>query len=419
VCHFQRYDGSVTGIGNRIWGARLGKQISEAVFCRVRLLRNLRVERLPGPEALSDIANEWDLLDRQVVPRTPFTSPAWIVPWWKHFARCRNTLFHDEFFCHVVRDGCGHLVAVAPLMRTGVPGIGPPLLRMVQFFGADAALTEIRGVICWPENHAPVIEALVEHFLAHRGEWDVFRWAGLRKAANADDAMRLPSPLEARGVLPDYIIDLPGSWNELRLQVSSNMRKNLRKAYEFLERDGIAFALRVIERADDVAAAVERFLALHAARAEADDMIIHPNKFVRLHVRAFLAEYLHDMAKRGELRIFEMEIGGTVVASRLTFLLGSDLYIYFAGYDPAWRAYSVMTVLMAEMIKWAFARGLERVNLSTGHDQSKVRWKPREVMFHDAVQVSPTRRTRMTFGAFLGYEALSRARARKPRSHQR
>jgi CelD/BcsL family acetyltransferase involved in cellulose biosynthesis len=168
----------------------------------------------------------------------------------------------------------------------------------------------------------------------------------------------------------------------------------------------------VTERPDGVAAAMARFLALHAARAEAADMIFHPNKFVRPHVRTFLADYLQGAAERGELRIFELEIGGAVVASRLAFLLGSDLYMYFAGYDPAWKTYSVMTVLMAEMIKWAFGHGVERVNLSTGHDQSKVRWKPREVLFRNAVQVSPTMRAWAAFGGFLAYEALSRARVK-------
>ena len=78
------------------------------------------------------------------------------------------------------------------------------------------------------------------------------------------------------------------------------------------------------------------------------------------------------------------------VASRPALLLGSDLYLYFAGYDPAWKKYGVMTVLITEMIKWAFARGIKRINLSVGHDHSKVRWKPHEVRFYDAVQVSPT-----------------------------
>ena len=130
------------------------------------------------------------------------------------------------------------------------------------------------------------------------------------------------------------------------------------------------------------------------------------------HVRAFFADYLHRAAERGELRIFELEIGGIAVASRLAFLLGSDLYVYYTGYDPAWKTYSVMTVLVTEIIKWAFAHGVERINLSTGRDQSKMRWKPREVLFRDAVQVSPTVRARAAFGAFLAYEALSRARVK-------
>jgi len=372
--------------------------------------RRLTVERLEGPEGLDEIAAEWRLIDREIAPRTPFTSPDWILPWWERFARRKRLFFHDEFYCHAVRGRHGRLVAVAPLMRTFIPGVGLPVLRMVQFLGADPALTEIRGVICRPEDQAPVVEALIEHFLEWRSEWEIFRWDGLRLPAAAFKAARPPCAFTPGDERPDFIVDLPESFEALRQRVSSNTRKNLRKAYEFLDRDGIAFSLRVTERQNGVAAALERFLALHTARAEAADMVFHPDKFGRPHERAFLADYLHGSTERDELRIFEIEIGGGVVASRLAFLLGSDLYLYFAGYDPAWKNYSVMTVLMIEMFKWAIARGVERVNLSTGADQSKLRWKPREVLFRNAVQVSPTLRARATLGAFHAYEALHRAR---------
>jgi CelD/BcsL family acetyltransferase involved in cellulose biosynthesis len=373
-------------------------------------VKRLTVERLKGPEALGDITAEWELLDCETSPRSPFTSSAWIVPWWRHFSRRRHVLFHDEFFFHVVRGEGGRLVAVAPLMRTSFPGIGPPTMRILQFFGADPAMTEIRGVICTPEDHAPVVQALVEHFLARRDEWDVFRWDGLRHPVDAYRALYPPCAFIAREDLPDFVVELPNSWNDLRLHVSANMRKNLRKPYEFLERDGFAIALRVTERAEGVAAAAARFFKLHAARTEAVGMIYHPNKFAQPHVRAFFADYLHNAAHRGELRIFELEIGGVTVASRVAFLIASDLYLYFAGYDPAWKSYSVMTVLMTQVFKWALGHGVERVNLSTGRDQSKVRWKPREVLFRNAVQVSPTMRARAAFGPFLAYEALSHSR---------
>ena len=381
-------------------------------------MRRLTVERLQGPEALGDITAEWDLLDRQTSPRTPFTSPSWIIPWWRHFSRCRETLLRHEFFCHVVRSDGGRLVAVAPLMRTSVPGIGPPVMRMLQFFGADPALTEIRGVICRLEDQLPVVEALVGHFLARRNEWDVFCWTGLRYPVDTYCALRPTCAFTAREDLPDFVVELPKSWNDLCLKVSSNMRKNLRKCYEFLERDGFAVALRVTERPGDVEAAMARFLALHAARADAVGLIYHPDKFARARERGFLGDYLRGAADRGELRIFELEIGGAVVASRVAFLIGSDLYLYFAGYDPAWKNYSVMTVLMTEVFKWSLAHGVERVNLSTGRDQSKERWKPREVLFGNAVQISPTWRALMGFGSFCAYEALGRTPAgRRLHSH--
>ena len=370
------------------------------------VIPRLTVEQLSGPAELAEIAGEWELLDRETLPRTPFTSPAYLVPWWKHFSARRNVLLRHEFFVHTVRDGSGRLLALAPLMRTVTPSIGPPALRLLQFFGNDPALTEIRGVICQPGQHLPVVQALVRHFLGCGDEWDVFRWAGLRYDADTYMQSHCRCFFRSRKNLPDYILDLPGSWEELRLRVSSNMRKNLRKPYELLERGGFITGIRVTERPDGVAPAMERFLALHSARAEAADMISHPHKFGQQHIRAFLSDYLHCLAKRGELRIFELEIGGSAVASRLAFRLGSDLYLYFAGYDPAWKDYSVMTVLMAEIVKWAIAHGIERVNLSTGHDQSKVRWKPREVLFSDAVLVSPTQRARMAFRALQAYETL-------------
>jgi len=377
----------------------------------VALDRQLTVQRLPDIGALAAISAEWEVLDSQIAPKTPFTAPSWILTWWRHFHR-RQAMFRDEFFCHIVRDGRGRLVAIAPLMRTYAPGFGLPVLRIVQFFGNDPSLTEIRGVICRPCDQDDVIDALVGHFLAHRGTWDVFRWNGLHPAPSADRARPVPCAFIPRRELPVYLIELPESWEKLRAHVSSNMRKNLRKAYEFLERDGFVFALHVVERPDELPAALERFLALHAMRSEAADMITHPNKFAGPPARSFLADYLRVMAERGALRIFELKIGGAVVASRLAFLLGPDLYMYFAGYDPSWKDYSVMTVLVSEMIKWALAHGAERANLSTGRDQSKLRWKPTEVILRDAVQVSPTWRGRFVFGAFQAYEAMMRARAR-------
>jgi len=97
-------------------------------------------------------------------------------------------------------------------------------------------------------------------------------------------------------------------------------------------------------------------------------------------------------AERDQLRIFELEVDGKIVAARMAFLLGEELYLYYSGYDLAWRKHSIMTTLMCECFKWAIECGVKVVNLSTGKDPSKLRWRGREVMFHDSLLMSPTRR---------------------------
>ena len=96
---------------------------------------------------------------------------------------------------------------------------------------------------------------------------------------------------------------------------------------------------------------------------------------------------------------------GKIVAARMAFLLGEELYLYYSGYDLAWRKHSIMTTLMCECFKWAIERGVKVVNLSTGKDPSKLRWRGREVMFHNALLMSPTRRGRLISRA---YDLLSR-----------
>jgi CelD/BcsL family acetyltransferase involved in cellulose biosynthesis len=369
----------------------------------------LSVERIPDLPALLSLRAEWEPLAAEMCPRTPFSSSLWIDLWWKHFPR-NNAVFRDEFFTHVVRGADGRLIGVAPLVLSHCPSFGPSAMRIIQFIGNDPSLTEYRGVICRPEDHQRMIRALAEYFLQRRSEWDILRWSGLKEASSIYNMLPLRSAFVARGSIPDYVMPTPRNWAELKSRVSSNMRKNLRKAYEFLERDGVAFSCRAIERPEDVEAAIDRFRKLHIARAGVSNMSYHADKFSASRNHAFLLACSRRFAEHGQLRIFELEIDNQVVASRLTFIVGGDLYIYFSGYDPAWRRYSIMTVLMAEIIKWAIERNFQRINLSTGNDQSKLRWKPQEILFHNAVMISPTLRGRLSFPGFLTYEAVSRWR---------
>ena len=79
-------------------------------------------------------------------------------------------------------------------------------------------------------------------------------------------------------------------------------------------------------------------------------------------------------------------------ANSCRIFASDSLYLYYSGYDPTYARYSVMTTVVAEAIKFAIANGFRTVNLSTGSDESKLRWKPRVRIYREASLVSPSLR---------------------------
>jgi hypothetical protein len=111
----------------------------------------LRVERAAGQGAIQKLAAQWQDLEKNLRPRTPFTSPLWNDLWWKHF--CADSVWvRDELFVHTVRNEFDTLIAVAPMMLTLRPAFGPLRVRALQLLGADENVTELRSVISRPDD---------------------------------------------------------------------------------------------------------------------------------------------------------------------------------------------------------------------------------------------------------------------------
>jgi CelD/BcsL family acetyltransferase involved in cellulose biosynthesis len=367
--------------------------------------QSLSITRLTGPEALLKIADEWEDLETRTRPRTPFTSPLWNSLWWKHY--CRNDFVRsDEFLVLLLRSASKELVGVAPLFRSSSPGIGPAWCRLVQFFGADASITEVRGPICAPENQSAVTSALRAYFQHEYREWDLLRWDGLREGVR--ESVPSGGSFGAPGHQPNYLVRLPASWPELHSRITGNFRRNMRKQREFFDVDGHTYHVRVIDHPTDTRSALNTLFDLHTARAQAGGMDVrHPDRFAHGINRQFVTEYAVSMASCSKAHIFEMVIGSKPVASQLAFTMGKDLWLYASGFDPSWRRYGVMTMLTVEVMQWALRSHYEVVNLSCGHDRGKSRWRPSEITFTHVLEKSPGLRGGLVMRS---YRALGDAR---------
>ena len=357
-----------------------------------RLSTSLKVDTfiVASVDGLMALHADYDRLLHATGNMLPFALHAWHVAWCRHFLSDTQHI-QDRPLIHVVRTKAGVCVAIIPMILTR-RRFGPFAIRTLEMLGADQAITEIRMPLIAPGYEA-VTAAALQRELAGQRNWDWVQWNGINGLFGR--SMAAIAELTPGYTVPDYVLDLPSSWEELRAGLKRNIRESLRHCYNSLKRDGLEFSLNVVTRPEALQAALERFFALHAARANFAGAAPHDNHFATKVSRDFLRDVCADLAGRRIARVFELVIGGEVVASRIGFVVDDSLYLYYSGFDPRWEKYSVMTTTMAEAIKYAIAAQLRTVNLSITTDIAKTRWGPREVPYASAVQVSRRLRSRL------------------------
>lgn len=354
----------------------------------------LRVERIASLDALRALEPEWRALYAASGNALPFVTFDWVDCWWAYLST--DTLaVRDRMEVHVVRNASAEVVAIAPFVTTERPGRGPLRARELQLIGADPAITELRGLLVHPANESDAVDALRRHFCQHAGEWDWISWSGLRAGSDAEAALAASGCVRWTREIRSYVLPLAPTWEQFRAGLKRNIRESLRHCYNSLARDGHEFRCEVAQSADDVDGALSAFFELHGRRANLKDTVAHENVFASNVSRQFLRATCARLAHHGVIRVFSLVVAEKVVAVRIGFVLGDSLYLYYSGYDPEWRSYSVMTTVVAEALKYAIANGIRSANLSTGADLSKTRWGPAEVRYRDAVQMSPRLRSRL------------------------
>jgi CelD/BcsL family acetyltransferase involved in cellulose biosynthesis len=360
------------------------------------LFPQVTVETITSVEGVEALRADYERLCGTTDNMLPFTLHEWHSTWCRHFLRC-DPRIHDEPLFYLLRNAAGKCVAIAPLILSR-RSFGPLKIVSISLLGPDPFITEIR---------APMIERGYEHLtaravrdgLARVHNWDWVHWSGVSNefvdALNTGGAQCWEPPQSY------FVLDLPPSWEELRSRLKRNIRESLRHCYNSLKRDGHRFEFNVIEDPAGVRQGLDRYLVLHAMRANATATAIHPDRFESRTCQEFLYSICDRLAARGAVRLFALKIGAEIVAMRLAFVVGDSLYLYYSGYDPRWARYSVMTTTVAEAIKYAIARGFKTVNLSPGREVSKMRWGPRQVDYNSAYQANTRLRSRLARSAYV------------------
>ena len=366
-----------------------------------------RIDSIRAYDDLVALAPAWHALEVASHIDVPFQTWEWVTCWWRHL-REDSIGIRDSLCVLVVRDDHGELIAIAPLMLTERPAVGPIRVRFLQFIGADPNMTEVRSVLCPPEHAERCYAAIREHLARNESGWDWIEWEGPVGPTNS--IRGLSAGLRAAAPKSAYVLPLSSTWQELRGSLRRNIKESLRKCYNSLRREGMAYQLTVVEQRSDLERALADLFRLHTARAQLKGTVAHMDVFESPRARAFVTEVCAALAERGIAKIFELRVDDKLVASRLAFQMSDTLYLYYSGWEPAYARFSVMTTLVSEVVQYAIRAQLGAVHLSTGGEVSKTRWGPAEVRYATGVEVSRRRWAQLSH---VGYSVAMQFRHAK------
>lgn len=331
-------------------------------------------------EGIAALRADYEHLGALTSNTLPFALHEWHLSWCEQFLNRSAQIQEQPHFC-VLREASGECLAIVPLIVSRWR-LGPLRLATVALLGADPGLTEIRNPLVRPGCEQLAVRAVHES-LADVPDWNWLQWSSVSTPlAGAIARAGKPQWWE---VSEDFVLDLPPDWEQFRAQLPRNLRESLRHCYNSLRRAGHDFEFVVARTRDEVHEAVECFLRLHALRARMTRGPRHPDRFATPGLKRFLFDVCDRLAQRDAVRIFQLKIGREIVASRIGFIAGGSVYLYYSGFDPAWAHYSVMTTTVAEALRYAIASGLTSANLTPNAEQSKLRWRPRRVNYHSAL----------------------------------
>ena len=338
--------------------------------------RSLSCSIVRTPAEFAALEAPWKALFQSSARPVPFLAWEWVTTWWKHFGKAAKLLVI------LAKDDAGRIVGIAPLQIAARRAFGIFPVRSLEFIGYRGSSVCADHLDFLAESGAAhaISEALVEAVFAARKEWDCIELADLSEESAApglleEQARRRKFRLAEGAGQVCPCVPLAPSWNELLKIVKEKKRSAIKwRRKKLLQAYPTQF--QIFSDSAQVDAALETLARLHTLSRQRKN---ETGNFYRADYQAFHRDVAHAMARAGYLYIAQMDCDGRPVASTYGFHVGSVLFDYQKGYDPAYSRDGVGSVLTGMVIEDAIDRlHAQELDFLRGTEEYKYFWATRD-----------------------------------------
>lgn len=316
-------------------------------------------------EAVASLRPAWEELLTAFPGATTFSTWEWLAPWWRAFGDGRELLALAFF------DNSGKLVALAPLQisrRRVAPFVH---FRVLGLWGDGSGDSDNLDIPVRPGHEAAVTSALLDFLKKESGRWDFCEFNTMPEdspiAAELAKRLGLCGWASYGDQRPASAISLPATWEAYLSRLSSKERGKIEYYRNRLQKK---YRSRFY-RCEAGPAYLDTLFALHRKRWQ---LVGHPGSFESPARRQFYGEMAGELAARGSLEFWLLELNGQPAAAQFGFRHGEAVFQLQEGFDPAYSVESVGYVLRAHVIEQLIVQGVKRYDFLAGEAASKARW---------------------------------------------
>jgi CelD/BcsL family acetyltransferase involved in cellulose biosynthesis len=310
------------------------------------------VQTIATFEQLRSIEAEWSSLLLRCSSATPFHSPEWLLPWWKHLFR------GGRMWTLAVRNH-DRLVGLAPMFIHGLAG--EP--RQVSFIGSG--VTDYTSFLV---EDADAARQIWMSIAAASSSWDACDFQEIPPDSPMLSVPGLGLDVQRHTSSACPALRLPASMEQLESQLSRKFRHNLRNARNRLDRLGARFETPPEEQDQEY---IEALFRLHAARWASKG---EPGVLSSRAIEGFLRDVCAGFRRRGWLRFYGLRLQEELAAVVCNLCaLGESAY-YIGGFDPAFRRYSPGLALIDFAIESAIKEGCTWFDFMRNTEKYKFDW---------------------------------------------
>ncbi len=302
-------------------------------------------------ESFEGIEAEWEGLLQSSVSNTIFLTPYWQKTWWES-----------------VRPDGQELKVLRFRDDDTTIGIAPLVLQ-------DGLITFLGSTDLWDIHDFVVMKGREEDFFqAFAGYLEDEDWTEFKLESILEDSPTLEGMLglaEAKGYRTEQGlegellgVDLPGTWDEYLAGLRKKDRHELRRKLRKLSGE-VDFSIQRLEDVDSISESIDEFLSLMAQSRE------EKSEFLTEERGEFFRDVLLEMAGRGYLSLFFMEVEGVRTAATVCFDYNNVLSLYNSGHNLEYASLGTSFLLKALCIQGAISDGKEYFDMLRGTEQYK------------------------------------------------